>query len=74
MSPYRDGFQEGVKDQQGDRYDAATVAAFDQAEAHGEPCLSPDEESSFWLGYYYGRYCARTETLPQGLQDQMRDN
>jgi hypothetical protein len=51
MSPYRDGFQEGVKDQQGDRYDAATVAAFDQAEAHGEPCLSPDEESSFWLGY-----------------------
>lgn len=75
MTPYREGFQAGVTDQQGERYDAVAVAAaFDQAEAHGERLLTPEQESNYWLGYYHGRYFGRTGTLPQGLRDQIRDN
>ena len=75
MSIYRQGFEAGVKDQQGGSYDAVKVAAaFDQAASHGEPLCSPEQESNYWLGYYHGRYFGRTGQLPQGLHDQIKDN
>jgi hypothetical protein len=75
MSPYRDGFQSGVQDQQGDGTHAVDVAAaFAQADAHGEPVLTPEQEANYWLGYYHGRYYGRTGQLPQGLLNQIRDN
>jgi len=76
MSPiYRQGFTQGVHDhQQEGRLAGAQAQALDQAEAHGEPLLSPTDESTYWLAYHHGRFYARTGTLPDGLRALIEEN
>ena len=64
MSPYQEGFELGYHDVTGSFHDASAMAeAFMQSESHGEPMLSPEQEANYWLGYYHGRYYARTGKL-----------
>jgi hypothetical protein len=75
MTPYQEGFELGYHDVRGQWHDAGAMAeALTQAEAHGEPLFSPAHEGQYWLGYYHGRYYARTGQLPDGLLKQIREN
>ena len=67
-SPYRNGFVLGVNDYLTNDHKAAEVAAGREAsEQTGEPEITPEQESDYWLGYYQGRAYARSGgALPPG--------
>lgn len=83
-SPYHKGYLEGYLQQQteqgGDRGRYASVSEATLAADNAVVGLSPEQESDYWLGYYHGRYHARTgnpapvavSPLPSGPVDSSR--
>ncbi|MFQ5930490.1 MAG: hypothetical protein ACE5MK_12410 [Acidobacteriota bacterium] len=57
---YHDGITEASDPAHGMLLGEQEAERLDWAESVGDPTPSPEDESDYWLGYYHGRFHART--------------
>ena len=74
MSAYQNAYDKGVKDQKEFTSRRGEEAAVVQEAQDILGTESPEAQADFWLGYYHGRYAARTGEAPPGQQGRARKN